>query len=136
MLPTHALPLSLSDSILLCPLRSCCDEIVIARYPGYSENDRPRHRSIFALVVDLQQELNLIVLGGDYGDALQAASLGGHTGIVQLLLSNGANVYAEGGEYSNALYATSLGGHTEVVQVLLDIGANINAEGGGFGNAL
>ncbi len=35
--------------------------------------------------------------GGAYGNALQAASLGGHINIVELLLENGANVNAEGG---------------------------------------
>jgi ankyrin repeat protein len=41
--------------------------------------------------------------GGYYGNALQAASKGGHEQIVQLLLDKGANVNTQGGEYGNAL---------------------------------
>jgi ankyrin repeat protein len=35
--------------------------------------------------------------GGEYGNALQAASFGGNEAIVKLLLENGAEVNAEGG---------------------------------------
>ncbi|KAF4461456.1 hypothetical protein FALBO_11750 [Fusarium albosuccineum] len=74
--------------------------------------------------------------GGDYGNALQAASFMGHQGIVQLLLDRGADINAEGGRYGNALQAASSEGHQEVVQLLLDRGANVNAQGGRYGNAL
>jgi hypothetical protein len=74
--------------------------------------------------------------GGQYDNALQAASAGGYTEIVQLLLDNGAKVNAQGGEYGNALQAASIQGHTEIVQLLLDKGAEVNAQGGECGNAL
>ena len=35
--------------------------------------------------------------GGEYGNALQAASRGGHEKVVELLLSKGADVNAQGG---------------------------------------
>ncbi|OWT42644.1 Pfs, NACHT and Ankyrin domain protein [Pochonia chlamydosporia 170] len=73
--------------------------------------------------------------GGHYGNALCAASVGGHRETVQLLLDKGAEVNAQGGDHGNALCAASLGGHQEIVQLLLDKGAEVNAQGG-LGNAL
>ncbi|KZP27544.1 hypothetical protein FIBSPDRAFT_730607, partial [Athelia psychrophila] len=43
--------------------------------------------------------------GGYYGNALQAASEGGHDVIVRLLLEKGANVNAQGGRLGSALKA-------------------------------
>ena len=63
--------------------------------------------------------------GGLYGNALQAASFGGHENAVQTLLDRGANVNAQGGKYGNALQAASFGGYKEVVQMLLDRGADV-----------
>ncbi|KAJ7067256.1 ankyrin repeat-containing domain protein [Mycena amicta] len=74
--------------------------------------------------------------GGDYGNALQAASLKGHIEIVHLLLDQGAEVNSQGGDYGNALQAASLKGHIEIVHLLLDQGAEVNAQGGRYGNAL
>ncbi|KAI0454305.1 hypothetical protein F5B21DRAFT_504410 [Xylaria acuta] len=74
--------------------------------------------------------------GGTCGYALQAASLGGHEKIVQLLLEKGAEVNAQGGCYDSALQAASLGGHEKTVQLLLEEGANVNTEGVHFENAL
>ncbi|KAJ7907461.1 hypothetical protein B0H13DRAFT_1505709, partial [Mycena leptocephala] len=74
--------------------------------------------------------------GGEYSNALQAASAGGHDAVVHELLANGAYVNAEGGEYSNALQAASVGGHDAVVRQLLANGADVNAQGGRYGNAL
>ncbi|KAH7205024.1 hypothetical protein BKA60DRAFT_656100 [Fusarium oxysporum] len=92
--------------------------------------------------------------GGEYGNALQAASYNGNRDVVQLLLDKGADVSAqggrygnalqaasyngnrEGGKYSNALQAVSSKGNRDVVQLLLDKGADVNAWGGQYGNAL
>ncbi|KAK4220431.1 ankyrin repeat-containing domain protein [Podospora fimiseda] len=62
--------------------------------------------------------------GGEYGNALQAASSRGHQEIVKLLLDKGADVNAQGGQYGNALQAASEGGHQEIVKLLLDKGAD------------
>jgi ankyrin repeat protein len=54
--------------------------------------------------------------GGKYGNALQAASAGGH------------EVNAQGGKYGNALQAASSGGHEAIVKLLLDKGADARVE--------
>ncbi len=74
--------------------------------------------------------------GGEYGNALQAASAEGHKKVVQQLLDKGAKINAQGGEYGNALQAASAKGHKEVVQQLLNKGAEINAQDEHYGNAL
>jgi ankyrin repeat protein len=76
------------------------------------------------------------VVGGLYGNALQAASAEDHKEIVQLLLDNKANVNAVGGYYGNALQVASARDHKETVQLLLDNEANVNAVGGYYSNAL
>jgi hypothetical protein len=74
--------------------------------------------------------------GGEYGNALQAASAGGHKEMATLLLDKGADVNAQGGRYGNALQAALEKGHKEIATLLLDKGADINAQGGLYGNAL
>jgi hypothetical protein len=74
--------------------------------------------------------------GGQYGNALQAASVNGRKEVVTLLLEKGADVNAQGGLYGNALQAASANGRKEVVTLLLEKGADVNAQGGLYGNAL
>ena len=71
--------------------------------------------------------------GGQYGNALQAASSEGHEEIVRQLLDKGADVNAQGGQYGNALQAASYRGHEDIVRQLLDKGADVNARGGIYG---
>jgi ankyrin repeat protein len=67
--------------------------------------------------------------GGEYGNALQAASFEGHEQVVQQLLDVGADVNVQGGGYhGNALQAASLQGYNQVVKLLLDNGAYMNAQ--------
>ncbi|RYN70166.1 hypothetical protein AA0117_g10718 [Alternaria alternata] len=86
------------------------------------------------LLLNAGAEIN--AQGGRYGNALQAASEGGHEHVVKTLLNAGAKVNAQGGGYGNALQAASYRGHEQVVKTLLDAGAKVNAQGGGYGNAL
>ncbi|OAP56960.1 hypothetical protein AYL99_09072 [Fonsecaea erecta] len=74
--------------------------------------------------------------GGEYGNALQAASRGGHRQIVERLLEAGADVNAQSGKYGNALQAASQGGHRQIVKRLLEADADVNTQGGWYGNAL
>ena len=88
------------------------------------------------LLLDKGADIN--AQGGEYGNALQAASFNNNEKVVQLLLDKGANINAQGGEYGNALQAASAsyGECKEVVQLLLDNGADVNAQSEEYGNAL
>ncbi|THU77000.1 ankyrin, partial [Dendrothele bispora CBS 962.96] len=84
----------------------------------------------------LDQGADVNAQGGDYGNALQAASVNENEGIVKLLLDHGAYVNAQGGFYGNALQAASTNRNEDIVKLLLDQGADVNAQGGHYGNAL
>ena len=53
----------------------------------------------------LKNGVDVNVQGGEYGNALQAASYNGHDTIARLLIENGADVNAQGGFYETALQA-------------------------------
>jgi Ankyrin repeats (3 copies)/Ankyrin repeat len=84
----------------------------------------------------LENGVNIHVEGGEYSNALQVASSGGHHDIVQLLLEKGADINVQGGRYGNALQAASFRGHHVIVWLLLEKAADVNAQGGWYGNAL
>ncbi|KAH7550840.1 hypothetical protein BM1_10213 [Bipolaris maydis] len=86
-------------------------------------------------IILFEEKTDVDIEGGEYGRALQAASLEGHEKIAHILLSAGADVNAQGGEYGNALQAASAGGYRRVVTLLLNDGANVSAWGGGYGSA-
>lgn len=84
----------------------------------------------------LDQSIDINAQGGEFGNALQAASQAGHERLVGILLDNKTtNVNARGGYYGNALQAASFEGHEQIVQMLLS-NADVNAQGGPYGNAL
>ena len=77
---------------------------------------------------------NVHAQGGEYGNALQAASYRGNMDIVKFLLEQGIDVNVQGGQFGNALQAAALikwKPHA-VVQLLLENGANVNARGGRY----
>ncbi|KAI0192278.1 hypothetical protein EV127DRAFT_468867 [Xylaria flabelliformis] len=74
--------------------------------------------------------------GGNYCNALQAASARGHESIIRILLDNGADVHAQKGYRIDALQIASIYGHESIVQILLDNGADVNARAGVEGSAL
>ncbi|KXH61131.1 ankyrin repeat protein [Colletotrichum salicis] len=84
--------------------------------------------------------------GVKYGNALQAASKGGHVEIVNMLINHGANVNAQDGQYGSALQAASKegheaiypnalqavleGGHTKIAEMLYAHGADAALKAG------
>ncbi|GFF31072.1 hypothetical protein IFM58399_02766 [Aspergillus lentulus] len=61
---------------------------------------------------------------------LMAASAGGHSRIVQLLLESGENVNTRNSGYYTSLHLAAREGHMNVVQLLLDYGAKLIAASG------
>ena len=57
--------------------------------------------------------------GGSYGNALQAASNGGHEAIAKLLMEKGAYINAQGKLFGNALQAASSRGHEAIAKLLI-----------------
>ncbi|KAG2027693.1 hypothetical protein GB937_000133 [Aspergillus fischeri] len=98
----------------------------------------------------LQHGADANAQGGEYDNALYAASSKGHDMIVHMLLQHGADANArggyygsaladanaQGGEYGNVLQAASSKGHGEIVHMLLQHGADANAQDGQCGNTL
>lgn len=76
---------------------------------------------VVQLLLDKGAEVN--AEGGEYGNALQAASRNGHEAVVRLLLDKGAEVNALGGFFDTALRAALLGSHQAVIRLLLGEGA-------------
>jgi nucleoside-triphosphatase THEP1 len=93
------------------------EQIIIATIFG--------HNTVVQLLLDRGADVN--AQGGEYGNALQAASAEGHEQVVKTLLDKGDDVNAQGRLFSNALQATLVKGHKQIVKVLLDRGADIKA---------
>ena len=66
----------------------------------------------------LDNKANVNAQGGWYGNALYAASAGGHEQVVKMLLDKGADVNAQGGCYDNAMHAATYEGYTEILDLL------------------
>ncbi|KAL9617587.1 MAG: hypothetical protein Q9160_007657, partial [Pyrenula sp. 1 TL-2023] len=79
-------------------------------------------------------DINLIFRNGE--TLLLWAARIGYDIVVELLLSQGADINVQGGHYGNALQAASFYGREKVVKLLLSQGADINVQGGHYGNAL
>ncbi|KAJ9492466.1 hypothetical protein VN97_g758 [Penicillium thymicola] len=94
------------------------------------------HQRVVVILLGAGADVN--ALGGDYGNALQAACTAyrDNTEIVQLLLEARADVNAQGGYYGNALQAAAHSENTKIVKLLLEAHAEVNAQGGYYGNAL
>ncbi|KAJ0114164.1 hypothetical protein J7T55_007999 [Diaporthe amygdali] len=92
--------------------------------------------NLLRVILENGADTDVNILGGSFGNALQAASARGYYRIVQLLLEKGADVNTQGGAHGNALQAASAIGDFKIVELLLKKGANVNAQGGPYGNAL
>jgi ankyrin repeat protein len=79
-------------------------------------------------------QVNLV--GGEYGSALQAAAMGGRTTIVQRLLEAGADVNTQAGRFGTALTGACRQGNATLADILLRAGAAVNVQAGVYGTAL
>ncbi|KAH0553285.1 hypothetical protein GP486_006582, partial [Trichoglossum hirsutum] len=68
----------------------------------------------------LDDKVDIDAMGERYGNAIQAASAGGHEKIVRLLIDAGANINVVGGEYYHPLAAAIARDHKVVIRQLLD----------------
>jgi ankyrin repeat protein len=76
---------------------------------------------------------NIHIQGGEYGGVIQAAAIGGHAEMLELLLSPPwrGNVSAVGGEFGTPLAAAVAFGHFEAARVLLEAGAVVDVKNAG-----
>jgi ankyrin repeat protein len=70
----------------------------------------------------LDKSANVNAQGGQYSNALQAASVGGHEKIAEMLIEKGAQVNAQGRYYGNAFQAASQYGHHNLAPIVLKRG--------------
>ena len=69
---------------------------------------------------------NVNACGGHFGNALHAASFGGHENMVRLLIARGADVNQKG-RYGTNIDAAALGGYDDIIRTLLLNGAEKNS---------
>ncbi|KAF7678877.1 hypothetical protein GT037_002625 [Alternaria burnsii] len=87
----------------------------------------------------LDQGADVNAQGGEFGNALMAASNGGHTAVAELLINAGANVNSIQGFWGSPLCLAAGSGSEAMVKLLIDAGADINApmpKSCAWGNAL
>ncbi|KAJ8109292.1 hypothetical protein OPT61_g7566 [Boeremia exigua] len=81
-----------------------------------------------AAMTELQKLPNINAQGGHFGNALQAACMGGNRGLVKRLLKKGADPNTTG-TYGSPIQAASLSGKLSTVKLLLDSGATAGRTG-------
>jgi len=91
----------------------------------------PLSRALFDGNIELACDLldrgaDLTVQADDEFIPLQAASLGGHTGAIRVLLEHGVEMTADN-NYGSPLHLASLAGHVEAVRILLEHGVDATA---------
>jgi ankyrin repeat protein len=82
------------------------------------------HNEVVKMLLDKGADVN--AQGGDYGNALQAASARGYEQVVETLLDKGADVNKQGGLYSNALNAAAVESHIATLELLLKNSADVS----------
>lgn len=112
---------------------TCADQGLFSLSAGSRREQDPllsaAHQGAWTVVLGLLEGgANVNARGGYYGNALQAASAGGHGEIVKQLLEGGADANAQGGLNGNELYAASGSGHGKILKQLLERGADVDAQ--------
>lgn len=87
-------------------------------------------------LLDNCPEIDVNMIGGFFGTALQAAAWTGYIAAVELLLENGADANTTAGPYNTALQAAAHNGTLGIVELLLAKGSDINIHGGKYRSAV
>ncbi|KAF3797085.1 hypothetical protein GCG54_00009054 [Colletotrichum gloeosporioides] len=111
-----------------------------SRAACYSKREMGDSRSRRMIVHHLlEMNADVSAAGGNFGSALQAASVSGDESgeaIASLLLSKGTEVNTQGVKYGTAVQGACAKGRIGVVRLLLAHGCDLNIEDGKYGTAL
>ncbi|KAK1723159.1 ankyrin repeat-containing domain protein [Colletotrichum acutatum] len=114
------------------PLQSAC----VPAPATASELDTRTNINGLVFLLDNCPEIDVNMIGGLHGTALQAATCTGDIEAVELLLRKGADTNTTAGQLGTALQTAAYEGEPEIVELLLARGSDTNIRGGKYRSAL
>lgn len=121
---------ALNNWIRLYNFETICPELYIndinSAHPLYISSLLGLSRAVMWLI---ERGVDVNAHCGTHGNALCAATWGGHQQVVRLLLNKGASVNQLGGHHGNALQTASGLGNEHLIRLFLEHGADVNSQG-------